>query len=212
MRTFVHPRRRLIPTSSGRMSLAACGCCCPLDAGTCSARTQKCSGTVRDDGYGARHGVRLLLHVLRGKRGTGECVFFLVHPLTHDAALGMLGRGPRHASANGCSWKNFLSFAPALFALGIWCTSSVVLVSGSHWVLLLSTDFTGDVFFRWCNTWFDSGYMLCNSTLVAMDVFHTFSSLRRTRILKCCSPFCCRTEKRAQSMLLVAVLLGAVRT
>ena len=37
-------------TSSGRMSLAACGCCCPLDAGTCSARTQKSSGMAQDMG------------------------------------------------------------------------------------------------------------------------------------------------------------------
>ena len=66
--------------------------------------------------------------------------------------------------------------------------------------------------FRAHGTWFDSGHMFCDSTVVAMDVFHTFSPLRQTRILKCCSPFCCRTEKRAQSMLLVAVLLCAVRT
>ena len=42
--------------------------------------------------------------------------------------------------------------------------------------------------------------------------FHTVSTLQQTRILKCCSPFSCRTEKRAQSMLLVAVLPSAVRT
>ena len=40
-----------------------------------------------------------------------------------------------------------------------------------------------------------------------LDELHTFSTLRQTRILKCCSPFYCRKEKRAQSMLLVAVLL-----
>ena len=51
-----HPRGQLIPTSSGRMSLAARRCCCPLDAGTCSARTQKFSGMARDDGHGERHG------------------------------------------------------------------------------------------------------------------------------------------------------------
>ena len=39
-----HPRGQLIPTSSGRMSLAARGCCCPLDAGTCSARTRSFLG------------------------------------------------------------------------------------------------------------------------------------------------------------------------
>ena len=48
--------------------------------------------------------------------------------------------------------------------------------------------------------------------LVALDVFRFFSSLRRTRILKCFSPFCSRAEKRARSTLLVAVLLCAVRT
>ena len=40
--------------------MAACGCCCPLDAGTCSARTQKFSVMAWDDGHG--HWVRLLLH------------------------------------------------------------------------------------------------------------------------------------------------------
>ena len=40
----------------------------------------------------------------------------------------------------------------------------------------------------------------------------SFSTLRRTRFLKCCTPFCCRTEKLAQSMLSVAVFLCAVRT
>ena len=56
------------------------------------------------------------------------------------------------------------------------------------WVLLFEYgkfDFTGDDCFRGCNTWFDNGYMFCDSTLVAMDVFHTFSTLRQTRILKC---------------------------
>ena len=39
-------------------------------------------------------------------------------------------------------------------------------------------------FFRRSNTWLDSGYMLCVSTSVGMDEFHTFSSLRRTRLLE----------------------------
>ena len=60
------------------------------------------------------------------------------------AASVRLGRCPRHASAYGCSWKNFLSFALAWFALGIWCIISVVLVLAvtdtGVWVLLLSTD------------------------------------------------------------------------
>ena len=36
----------------------------------------------------------------------------------HDAASVRLGRCPRHASAYGCSWNNFLTFSLALFALG----------------------------------------------------------------------------------------------
>ena len=47
-------------------------------------------------------------------------------------SLGEAGTGPRHASAYGYFWKNFLSFALALFALEIRCFISVVLVSGSH--------------------------------------------------------------------------------
>ena len=73
-------------------------------------------------------------------------------------------------------------------------------------------DFSGDDFFRGCNTWLASGYMLCVSTLVTMDEFHIFSTLRRTRILKRSLSIRFEMEKCAQSMLLVAVLLCAVRT
>ena len=82
-------------------------------------------------------------------------------------------------------------------ALFPWTLYLAVIVPGV-WVLLFSKeklDFTGDVCFRGRNAWFDSGYMFCDRTLVAMDELHTFSTLRRTRILKCCSPFSCRTEK-----------------
>ena len=72
----------------------------PLDAGTCSARTQKSSGMARDDRHGERHWVRMLLHGLWGKCGTGECVFFLVHPLhRYHGSFVVTGTGPRHASA-----------------------------------------------------------------------------------------------------------------
>ena len=107
----------------------------------------------------------------------------------------------------------------ALFALEIWCIISFDLVSGSYlfyvWVLLVEYS-------HWIlreMTW-SMGAMLgstvdmgrdCDSTWL-LDEFHTISALRQTRILKCCSPFGCRTEKRAQSMLLVAVSLCAVRT
>ena len=138
-----------------------------------------------------------------------SAVSFLVHPLPDDH--GSLGEaGTMHSSCVSLRmlWKNFLSFAPALFELGIWCIFPLTL----HLVLLSSTEnwilrvFVGAILGSTVDT--------CSATvlLVAMDELHTFSALRRTRILKCCSPFCCRTEKRAQSMLLVAVLLCVVRT
>ena len=78
----------------------------------------------------------------------------------------------------------------ALFALGICCIISVDLVSGGHCSGRLGVaeeflDFSGRCLFLWVQCLFDSGYMLCVITLVASDVFHTFSTLRRTRILKC---------------------------
>ena len=56
--------------------------------------------------------------------------------------------------------------------------------SGYRWEGYGNLDFSGDVYFRWCNALYNSGYMLCVSSLVALDVFHTFSTLRRARILK----------------------------
>ena len=147
------------------------------------------------------------------------CSFRFTSYQDDHGSLGEAGTGPSSCVAYGCSLKNFLSFAHALFAPGIWFIVSVDLVLGSDCFLRLGLaveygklDLTGDVYFRGCNAWSDSGYMLCNSTLVAMDELHTFSTLRQTPILKYCSPFSRRTEKRAQSMLLVAVLLCAVRT
>ena len=95
------------------------------------------------------------------------------------------------ASAYVCFWKNLQSFVLAQFALVIWCIISVVLVSGSLCSGRLGVaeefgkfDFSGDVSFYGCNAWFDSGYILCVSALVASEVFRTFSTLRRTRILE----------------------------
>ena len=100
------------------------------------------------------------------------------------AALVRLGRGPRHASAYECSWKVFLSSALAQFALGI-CNISIVLVPGSHCSGRLGVaeefgklDFSGDVSFLGCNAWFGSGFLFCVSTLVALDIFLTFSTVR----------------------------------
>ena len=77
----------------------------------------------------------------------------------------------------------------AQFAFGIWCIVTVSLylavIVPRVWVLLMSTrnGIFGRCLFRWRNTWLDSGYMLCVSTLVIMDEFHTFSQLRQTWIL-----------------------------
>ena len=60
---------------------------------------------------------------------------------------------------------------------------------------LRKLDFSGDDF-RGGNAWYNSGYMLCVSTLEAMDEFHTFSTLRQTRILKLSSPFGLNGEVR----------------
>ena len=100
------------------------------------------------------------------------------------AASVRLGRCLRHASAFGCSWKNFLSFALAWFAFGIWCIISVVLVLAvtdtGVWALLLSSE--NWILFVFLDAMLgstvDTVYMLCVSTL-AMEVFHTFSSLRK---------------------------------
>ena len=188
------------------------GCGCPLAGGTFCALSQKSTGTIQ--GFRGEA-------ALRGRSWQAWYwrVRFLFGPPSTPTSFWEAGTGPRHASAYGCSRKNFLSFALALFALGIWCIISVVLVSGSHCSGRLGVAeeygtlvFSGDDCFRGCNAWFDIGYMFCVSTLVAMDEFHTFSASRQTRILKCCSPLWCRTEKCAQLMLLSAVLLSAVRT
>ena len=76
-----------------------------------------------------------------------------------------------------------------------------------------SIGFSGDSFSHSCAT-LGSTVDTCFASVLwrLWTNLHTFSTMRQTRILKCCSPFCCRTEKRAQSMLLVTVLLCAVRT
>ena len=136
------------------------------------------------------------------------------YPDDHGS-LGEAGTGPCHASAYACSWKNFLSFAPALFALGIWCIISVVFVSGSHCSGRLGVasecakiGFYGRCLFSWVQYLVRQWIHILRQYFVAMDELHTFSTLRQTRTLQCCSPFCCRTEKRAQPMLLVAVCLA----
>ena len=75
----------------------------------------------------------------------------LSHPVGHGS-LGEAGTRPRHASAHGGLGKNFLSFALALFALGIWCIISVDPVPDSFCSLRLGVaeefgklDFSGSL-------------------------------------------------------------------
>ena len=85
------------------------------------------------------------------------------------------------------SWKNFLFYVAAssrnshLESGALFFVSQylAVIIPGV-WVLLMSTrlGFFGDAFSRGCNTRLDSGYMLCISTLLTMEEFHTFSKLR----------------------------------
>ena len=68
-------------------------------------------------------------------------------------------------------------------------------------------DSTGDYCFRGCNAWFDSGYSLCEYFGRISHIFYDAADSDPEVLL---SFF--RTVKRAQSMLLVAVLLCAART
>ena len=81
----------------------------------------------------------------------------------------------------------FLSFVLAQFALGIWYIISFVLASGSYCAGRLgiaeeygNLDFSGDVYFRWCNALYNSGYMFFGG----FGRIYTFSTWRQTRILK----------------------------
>ena len=80
-----------------------------------------------------------------------------------------------------------LSHALALFALESGALFPLSLYLAVVWGVAFEYGkliFSGDDHFRGCNTWFDSGHTFCDSTLVALDVFRTFSTLRQTRILK----------------------------
>ena len=155
-----------------------------VNAGTCSARTQKFSGMARDDGHGERRWARLLLHglvasvVLASASSTNPPSS--PWQLLGDCAGAFVMRQPTDAtesiSCPSCSRCSHLEL----------CIISFVLASGSHcsgrlgiaeeYGNLILREMT---FLRWCNAWFYSGYMLCVSTL-AMDVFHTFSTMRQT--------------------------------
>ena len=97
-----------------------------------------------------------------------------------SGSLGEAGTGPRHASAYECFWMNFLSIVLVQFALGNWSMFSFVLASGSYCSGRLgiaeeygNLDFSGDVYFRWCNMFFGG-----------FGRIHTLSTWRQARILK----------------------------
>ena len=75
----------------------------------------------------------------------------------------------------------FLSLMLAQFALGIWYIISFVLASGSHCSGCLGVACVYEncilremTFLRGCNAWYNSGYMFCDSTLVALEEFRHF--------------------------------------
>ena len=115
------------------------------------------------------------------KRGTGECVFFFVHPLHRDhGSFWETVPGPSSCVSLRLLLKEF----PVLCARAVRTWNLVlyfrVLVSCSHCSGRLGVAFEYEnwilremTFIRGCNAWFFSGYMLCVSTL-AMDEFRTF--------------------------------------
>ena len=77
--------------------------------------------------------MRLLLHGPRGRRGTGECGFFLVHPLPDDhGSLGEAGTMPSSCASPRLLLEEF----PVHCARAVRTLNLVhyfrVLVSGSH--------------------------------------------------------------------------------
>ena len=59
-----------------------------------------------------------------------------------------------------------------------------------------------------CNSWFDSGYMVCVSFERFLDEFHTFCVLRRTRILQYCLHSHAERRSGAQLMLQFTVFFA----
>ena len=121
--------------------------------------------------------MRLLLHGPRGKRGTGECVFFVVHPLTQMIMAASWGGWD--GSSSCVSLRLLSEEFPVLCARAVRTWNLVhyfrVPVSGTpcsgrlgvaheyeNWILREMTVFVG------------SGYMFCVSTLVARRISHIF--------------------------------------
>ena len=135
-------------------------------------------------------------------------------PADWETELGPSSRqsteAPQKFVLPGCSLRGSHLEPGTLVALRFVSDSHVLRVL----VLLVeySIGFFGRFFSYSCATLGSTVESCFDQYLAVLDELHTFSTLRQTRILKCCSPFCRRTEKRAQSMLLVEVLLRAVLT
>ena len=131
------------------------------------------------------------------------------------AAWVKAGTGPRHASAYVCLWKNFVVCFPVLCARAVrtWnlvhyfpCPSGCYVRASGIAEEYGNLDFSGDVYFRWCNALYNSGYMFFG----CFGRICTFSTWRRTRFLKGC--FSIRFEGRSVPVdASVAVWLCAVR-
>ena len=149
------------------------GCVCPLSDGCCLAQTRPSSGTSWVEGFlGSDMGCSCFFVVLVASVELASAYSFWSTLYLDDR--GRLWGGwdvPLSCVTLQMLPEEFPILALALFAPGIWFIISVDLVPGSYSSLRLGVaseygklDFSGDVYFRGCNTWFDSGYMLCCST------------------------------------------------
>ena len=182
-------RVRVFWAFDGQQLLVIEGSPCQFISATCG-HTHLVFSARDEPGHG--HGVRL---VLPGCLGRAWCWRVrLSGPPTYPDDHGSLGEAGTGPSSCVSLWMLLEAF-PVLCARAVRPWNLVhyfhVRVSGSHcfghlgvayvyesWILREMT------FLRGCNAWFNSGYMLCVSTLEAMNDFYTFSTLRRTRILK----------------------------
>ena len=136
-----------------------------------------------------QNGVRLLLHGLGGRRGTGECCFSLVHPLSDDdGSLGEAGTMPSSCVSLRMlleefpvlcarvvrTWNlvhYFVVLVPAVTDTGVW----VLLLSTENWIFREMSVFLGAML----GSTVDTVYA---STLAFGRTAHIFT-LRQTRIL-----------------------------
>ena len=112
------------------------------------------------------------------------------HPDDHGS-LGVAGTGPSSCVSLRVLLKVFLVLCARAVRTWNLVHYFCVPASGSHCSgrLGVAHEYDDGIFremplFRGCNTWLDSGYMLCVSTLATMDEFHSSSTLRRTQTLK----------------------------